>query len=61
MASQSASEPLVKETEDKHHPGRFNFSQKIPVTTHSVHGGIEDDFMYGTNVASSHIYVRMGK
>ncbi|KAG0716540.1 Protein lifeguard 4 [Chionoecetes opilio] len=23
-------------------------------------GGIVDDFMYGSNVASSHIYVRMG-
>ena len=23
--------------------------------------GIVDDFMYGTNVASAHIYIRMGK
>ena len=24
-------------------------------------GGIVDDFMYGSNVASSHIYIRMGE
>ena len=33
----------------------------IPQDDESTEKGITSDFMYGNNVASSHIYIRMGK
>ena len=32
-----------------------------PGTKTAKSGGIVDDFMYGSNVASAHVYIRLGK
>ena len=59
MATKSGAQPLLTPEKEKN-GSKFVFT-KGNTDDRSVLGGIEDDFMYGTNVASSHIYIRMGK